>query len=85
MSDRNKPLFESEDGVPITVVRVSQASFDATAAEAAIGPLFICPRCGAASHHPTDAAEGYCGRCHAYTAEPGRPWSPWAGTEPHDG
>jgi len=34
----DEPLFESEDGVPITVVRVSQASFDATAAEAAIGP-----------------------------------------------
>jgi len=30
-------------------------------------PLFICPRCGAMSHHPTDAAEGYCGRCHDWT------------------
>ena len=28
---------------------------------------FACPRCGAVSHHPTDAAEGYCGRCHDWT------------------
>lgn len=29
---------------------------------------FTCPRCGATSHHPQDAAEGYCGRCHDWTA-----------------
>jgi hypothetical protein len=28
---------------------------------------FVCPRCGAESHNPTDAAEGYCGRCHEWT------------------
>jgi hypothetical protein len=27
---------------------------------------FVCPRCGAVSHHPTDAAERYCGACHAF-------------------
>jgi hypothetical protein len=29
---------------------------------------FTCPRCGRASQHPTDVAEGYCGHCHAWTA-----------------
>lgn len=29
---------------------------------------FVCPRCGAVSHHPTDKAEGYCGRCHDWTS-----------------
>lgn len=31
---------------------------------------FQCPRCGARSAHPTDVAEGYCGRCHAWTGRP---------------
>ena len=26
-----------------------------------------CPACGTTSHHPTDVAEGYCGRCHDWT------------------
>ena len=30
-------------------------------------PPFDCPRCGARSWHPTDAAEGYCGACHGWT------------------
>jgi ribosomal protein S27AE len=30
-------------------------------------PSFTCPRCGATSYNPNDAAEGYCGRCHAWT------------------
>jgi len=47
-------------------------------------PQFICPRCGAVSHHPTDAAEGYCGACHDWTRDRGRPdWT--LGTEPKDG
>lgn len=29
-----------------------------------------CPRCGAVSHHPTDQAQGYCGRCHDWTMNP---------------
>jgi len=29
-----------------------------------------CPRCGATSHHPRDIEEGYCGRCHDWTAVP---------------
>jgi hypothetical protein len=29
---------------------------------------FTCPRCGAVSHHPTDIAERYCGRCHDWPA-----------------
>lgn len=33
-------------------------------------PAFICPRCGAQSWHPEDASNGYCGRCHDYTALP---------------
>lgn len=28
---------------------------------------FTCPRCGATSHHPMDADEGYCGACHDWT------------------
>lgn len=31
---------------------------------------FVCPRCWARSSHPTDAAEGYCGRCHDWTRAP---------------
>jgi hypothetical protein len=27
---------------------------------------FVCPRCGAISHNPHDAAERYCGRCHVF-------------------
>ena len=27
---------------------------------------FACPRCGAVSHDPNDAAHRYCGRCHAF-------------------
>jgi ribosomal protein S27AE len=30
-------------------------------------PVFVCPRCGAISAHPTDIAQGYCGRCHDWT------------------
>lgn len=33
------------------------------------GPLFTCPRCGAESWHPEDARNGYCGRCHDFTAQ----------------
>lgn len=34
---------------------------------------FTCPTCGATSHHPADAAAGYCARCHDWTGErPGR-------------
>lgn len=29
---------------------------------------FTCPNCGAISHHPEDERNGYCGRCHEYTA-----------------
>lgn len=35
---------------------------------------FSCPRCGAVSHHPDDVAQGYCGRCHDWTAPAGRPF-----------
>lgn len=30
----------------------------------------ICPRCAAVSHHPRDAAEGYCSRCSWWTGSP---------------
>jgi hypothetical protein len=32
-----------------------------------------CPDCGVTSYHPTDVAEGYCGRCHDWTSKGGRP------------
>ena len=41
-----EPQFISEDGVPIPVVRISQASIDATARAAADEPQFICRDCG---------------------------------------
>jgi hypothetical protein len=28
---------------------------------------FTCPRCGIVSHHPIDATQRYCGRCHVFT------------------
>ena len=31
--------------------------------------VFRCPRCGITSWNPNDAANGYCGRCHRWTAE----------------
>lgn len=34
-----------------------------------------CPQCRLTSHHPTDIAEGYCGRCHDWTVPPA-PTSP---------
>lgn len=34
------------------------------------GPCFTCPRCGRDSWHPEDAVNGYCGACHAFTADP---------------
>lgn len=34
---------------------------------------FRCPRCGAQSSHPEDIANGYCGRCHAFTGS-GEHW-----------
>lgn len=30
---------------------------------------FACPRCGKTSSHPEDVKQGYCGRCHEWTAE----------------
>ena len=33
-------------------------------------PFFTCPRCGAVSYNPKDRREGYCGRCHDWTAPP---------------
>jgi hypothetical protein len=37
---------------------------------AAAQPRFVCPDCGAASSHPDDIANGYCGRCHQPTGDP---------------
>lgn len=31
---------------------------------------FTCPRCGAVSWNPHDLEQGYCGRCHWWTADP---------------
>jgi hypothetical protein len=31
--------------------------------------VYVCPRCGARSYHPRDAAERYCGRCHLFGGE----------------
>lgn len=33
------------------------------------GP-FACPCCGAVSHHPQDAEQGYCSACHWWTGDP---------------
>lgn len=30
---------------------------------------FVCPRCGAVSHHPMDLQQGYCGSCHWWTGD----------------
>ena len=30
---------------------------------------FACPRCGAVSHNPNDAANRYCGRCHMFVED----------------
>lgn len=35
---------------------------------------FECPRCGARSSHPEDIANGYCGRCHAFTGRSEQHW-----------
>jgi ribosomal protein S27AE len=36
-------------------------------------PHIRCPACGAVSSHPKDIKEGYCGRCHAWTADDTEP------------
>lgn len=39
------------------------------------GPAsFTCPACGMTSHHPDDAAHGYCGSCHAFTGDSPAAW-----------
>jgi hypothetical protein len=40
---------------------------------------FICPACDAPSSNPNDLANGYCGRCHRFTAD-----RPGEHTRPHD-
>jgi hypothetical protein len=47
------------------------------------GPLFTCPRCDTPSWHPEDARNGYCGRCHDFTAQ--RRPLPRQRYEPDDG
>jgi len=32
--------------------------------------MITCPCCQLTSHHPDDAANGYCGRCHWWTSDP---------------
>jgi endogenous inhibitor of DNA gyrase (YacG/DUF329 family) len=31
---------------------------------------YVCPRCGAVSHHPKDAEFRFCGRCHRFEDDP---------------
>jgi ribosomal protein S27AE len=33
-------------------------------------PRFVCPTCKATSYNPHDIDDGYCGRCHDWTAVP---------------
>jgi hypothetical protein len=33
-------------------------------------PRFVCPTCGVTSYNPHDIDDGYCGRCHDWTAVP---------------
>lgn len=40
---------------------------------------FVCPACDARSANPDDLANGYCGRCHRFTAD-----RPGEHTRPHD-
>jgi ribosomal protein S27AE len=40
--------------------------------EATPAPSITCPVCGMTSFNPNDIAEGYCGNCHDWTAEPPR-------------
>lgn len=35
-----------------------------------LGPVFVCPRCGARSHNPNDYRERYCGNCHEFVDDP---------------
>jgi hypothetical protein len=34
-----------------------------------VAVTFSCPSCGAVSHNPRDALEGWCGRCRAFTGQ----------------
>ena len=34
-------------------------------------PVFTCPCCSATSYHPKDVEFAWCGRCHAFTGDPG--------------
>lgn len=64
-------LEELPDSPELTVaLRKLLEAKDAAVRAAIAASGFTCPACGAVSHHPTDKAEGYCGRCHEHTAPP---------------
>lgn len=51
----------------VLAVRCELGSFSITVEPLEL-TLFACPRCGARSANATDLVEGYCGRCHDWTA-----------------
>lgn len=63
---RTSDFYEEDEPVADVV-----AAFNA-AEKGMTRPQFVCPRCGKTSHHPVDAIEGYCAKCHDWTGASGR-------------
>lgn len=62
------------DGEPVVVIDQSMSELDRRRFLVAIVDdlrtvAYRCPVCGAVSYHPDDIAQGYCGRCHAFTGD----------------
>lgn len=62
------------DGQPVVVIDESLSELDRRRYLVAImndlrSSVYVCPACGATSVHPDDIAQGYCGRCHAFTRD----------------
>jgi hypothetical protein len=65
---QNASLQAMNDGLRRTVAQI-QGFADALLMPDDDRASFTCPRCSRTSHHPEDAAHGYCGACHAYTGD----------------
>jgi hypothetical protein len=67
--ERHPTSTEHDDACPAHWMTLSaRAAAGDGHAGAELARCFICPRCRAVSHNPNDKREGYCGRCHDFTA-----------------
>lgn len=53
---------------PCSCARGGRAQFERDSGLKPRERVYVCPKCGAISHNPTDELEGYCAQCHDWTA-----------------